>query len=53
MFYYSDTRLRPSEISQPTNPLREVALCEHIKGNRLFVLCGGFCVAMLVGVIPK
>jgi hypothetical protein len=51
MFYYSDPRVRPNEISQPTNPLREVALCQHIKGNCVFVLCGGFCVAMLVAVV--
>jgi hypothetical protein len=51
MFYYSDLRLRPNEISRPTNPLRKVALCEHIKGNWLFVLCGGLCVAMLVAVV--
>jgi hypothetical protein len=35
MFYYSDPR----------------ALCEHIKGNWLFVRCGGFCVAMLTAVV--
>lgn len=51
MFYYSDPRLRPNEISQPTNPLREVALCEPIKGNWLFVLCGGICIAMLAAVV--
>jgi hypothetical protein len=51
MFYYSDPRLRPNEVGLPANPLREIALCEHIKGNWLFVLCGGFCVAMLAAIV--